>query len=391
MNLAGNIDNDEAKGTHRLTLSETSTTERNPGREQDSSSASTSSNSEAEQEGPPRKKQKGDSQVTVDHRIDALFNQVSFLTNLIMHQQYTPSTESLSNEIIEQPNDTSTVFLTNPSVNIPKSLDLGSCKTDCDDKKIIKLADEKRLQQLIKLQHFNAPTWQHIRYKKALTDMLAFPGFCNLKINDELCCLGRGKDFLASTEEIMAATTNALLQQRELLQSGLQSIIDWAHNNPTQLKSDNLFNKISEIFGNTSESYKLSEQTLQILCGKRAECIDIRRKRLISEIPDKSIQAALNNIPPSEEFLFDKTKLVSLIQSLGGPHFWLSPQALKIKEQTKNKYKEPIPSTTKYRPQTQKNNFRDTSKKQIKQSFKGKSDNCKTTKNYSFRNKEGKK
>ncbi|CAH2089772.1 unnamed protein product [Euphydryas editha] len=367
-------------------------------RKEDSSCSSNSSTSESEEEGPPRKKSKRDAQVTVDPRIDALYEQVSVLTNLIMHQQYALSTNTnvpaKSTDVIEHPKQSNGDFLTNPCTSTPKSLDLGICKTDFDEKKVLKPADEQRLNQLIKLQHFNSPTWQHIRYKKALTDMLAYPGFCNLKINDEICCLNKGKDFLASTEEIMAAITNALLYQRQLLQSGLQEIINWSHNNPTELTSDNLFKKISEMFGTMSPSYKLSEQTLQIVCGKRAECIETRRKRLINEISDKSIQAALVSIPPSEEFLFEKTQLISLVQSLGGPHYWLSPpQAVKNRDQVKRKYHEPTPSTSKLRSQGQdKNYFQNTYKKSnAKQTYKGKTDAHIQPRKPSFRNKDKKK
>ncbi|CAH0731537.1 unnamed protein product, partial [Brenthis ino] len=328
---------DEAIEANRPIVSNSPTIERERQEREDSSCSSSSSSSEPEKEEPPRKKSKRDAQVTVDLRIDALYEQVSFLTNLIMHQQCASSSNTnvtaKTTDVIEQPEQNNDDFLTNPCSITPKSLDLGFCKTDFDEKKVLKPADEQRLNQLIKLQHFNTSTWQHIRYKKALADMLAFPGFCNLKINEEICCLNKGKDFLASTEEIMAAITNALLYQRQLLQSGLQEIVNWSHNNPTELTSNNLFNKISEMFGNSSPSYKLSEQTLQIVCGKRAECIETRSKRLISEISDKSIQAALVNIPPSEEFLFEKTQLMSLVQSLGGPHYWLSPP-----QTSKNRY-----------------------------------------------------
>lgn len=390
---------DEAIEANRPIVSNSLTIERERQGKEDSSCSTSSSSCESEEEEPPRKKSKRDAQVTVDPRIDALYEQVSFLTNLIMHQQCASSSNTnvtaKTTDVIMQPEKNNDDFLTNPCTITPKSLDLGICKTDFDEKKVLKPADEQRLNQLIKLQHFNSSTWQHIRYKKALADMLAFPGFCNLKINDEICCLNKGKDFLASAEEIMAAITNALLYQRQLLQSGLQEIVNWSHNNPKELTSNNLFNKISEMFGNSSPSYKLSEQTLQIVCGKRAECIETRRKRLISEISDKRIQAALVNIPPSEEFLFEKTQLMSLVQSLGGPHYWLAPpQISKNRDQVKRKYHESIPSTSKSRPQGQeKNYFQNTYKKSnTKQTYwkRGKTDAYKQQGTPSFRSKNKK-
>ena len=62
---------------------------------------------------------------------------------------------------------------------------------------------------------------------------------------------------------------------------------------------------------------------LQVVCGKRAECIETRRERLLAEAPNKNVQGALRRIPPSSEYLFGKEYLVSLIQSLGGAQSWL--------------------------------------------------------------------
>lgn len=281
-------------------------------------------------------------------------------------------------------------FLVNPSTTKLKSLDLGTCKTDFDDKKHVKPANESRLKHLIDLQHFNSPAWRHVRYSKALSDMIAQPGFCNLKVNDELCCLNKGKDYLAPTEQVVAALTNALLYQKELLQTGLQEIVDWAHNNPTDLNTNNIFNKITETFGKSSLSHKLSEQTLQIVCGKRADCIEIRRQRLINEIPNKNIQAALSNIPPSEEFLFDRTKLTSLITSLGGPLQWLSQSQSKDKPNLKRKFKDTIPSNSQPNNIPKTKSYQEYFKKQTKKrDYKNK--NSDNKKQNSFRNNTNKK
>ncbi|KAJ8708091.1 hypothetical protein PYW08_010457 [Mythimna loreyi] len=79
MNLAPNDDVDTATEANRSIVSPSPTSERDPENVHSSSSASSSSDSEAEQDEPPRKKQKrgnGHSlQVTVDPRIDVLYNQ----------------------------------------------------------------------------------------------------------------------------------------------------------------------------------------------------------------------------------------------------------------------------------------------------------------------------
>lgn len=358
-----------------------------PMHEEDSSSPASSSTEEEEQGEPACKKRKMSSQVPSDPRVDALFDQVSALTNFIMYRQSVPPISA------QNPYDASdnsfNDFVINPSTITSKTLDLGTCKTEFDEKKFIKPADEKRLKQLIDLQQFNLPTWRHVHYNKALHDVIAQPGFCNLKLNDELCCLNKGKDFLASTELVMAGLTNALLHQREILQSGLQSIVNWAHRSPTELNPDNLFDKISETFGRASTSYKLSEQALQITCGKRAECIETRRHRLISDISNKNIQAALSNIPPSEEFLFDQAKLTSLIHSLGGSHLWLSQLQTykKDKINMKRKVGEPTPSTSKSHAHTKQYTQENYKKHSVKSNYKNKSSN----KHTSFRNNNTKK
>ncbi|KPJ20245.1 hypothetical protein RR48_03954 [Papilio machaon] len=339
MNSAPSEDGGEAiAGTSRA---DNSSPEKHTAEE---SSCESSSSGNVE-EGPPRKKQKKHQNASDDPRFAELFNQVSLLTNIIMHQQYA------SRENAASVSD----FLINPA-SIPESLNLGECRTNFEENRVRKPANAKRLQQLIKLQHFKSSTWPHIRYKKALIDMLAAPGFCNLKINNELYCLNKGRDFLAPTEEIMAAITNGMLHQRELLQSGLQEIIDWAHNNRDELRCENLFNKFTSTFGSDSSSYKLSEQLLQIICGKRAECIEMRRKRLIDGIQDKNIQAALHNIPPCEEFLFEKTELGAFIQSLGGPQFWLSSSRIQRNKENHYKTRE-APSTSSYKSNMQNNRY----------------------------------
>lgn len=357
---------------------------RAPPDETPASCSDSSSSSDDDAGEPLAKRKRQQSEVTVDPRIDALYDQVSLLTNIIMHQQY-----NSNNQVVEQPNSSNADFLTNPSASTAKKLELGPCKTDFDDKKFIKPADHKRLQQLIELQHFNTANWQHVRYNKALQDMIAQPGFCNLKINEELCCLNKGKDFLAPTELITAALTNAGLQQRELLQSGLQNIIDWAHKNPSELNPDSLFDRISETFGKSSPSYKLTEQSLQIMCGKRAECIESRRRRLLAEISDRNVQAALSSIPPSEEYLFDKSKLTALIHSLGGPHFWLSQSQnyQKDKPNLKRKAPEPTPSTSKYYSQHRQSSQNNNKKPTTKQNYPNKNNNS-ANKQQSFRNKK---
>lgn len=71
--------------------------------------------------------------------------------------------------------------------------------------------------------------------------MLAKPGSVELKINDKLCHLKRGKGFLASSERVMAGLTKGLLKHNEIMKRNLQDVINWVSNPFTDLTPSNLF------------------------------------------------------------------------------------------------------------------------------------------------------
>lgn len=80
------------------------------------------------------------------------------------------------------------------------------------------------------------------------------------------------------------------------------------------------------------------EQILQVLCGKRAECIEVRRESILSELSNRNLQVALRKVPPSVKHLFDCNSLTPLIQSLGGANMWLNtPRYLKGKREFRTK------------------------------------------------------
>lgn len=123
------------------------------------------------------------------------------------------------------------------------------------------------------------------------------------------------------------------MEQKELLKNNLQSIVDWAYADPTNFNPSSLFEKFSVLFGSDSSISKNLDQSLQIICGKRADLIENRRERILSEIPIKNVQAALRKIPPSINHLFAKNNLDPLIQSLGGTQSWLNVPSFLSKNQ----------------------------------------------------------
>lgn len=174
------------------------------------------------------------------------------------YQVATPSTSAGRTE-------SNNSFLVNPATNKP--LFLGEIQTKVDDKKVIRETPRERIESVSKLQRFSSDSWKEVKYSKALQAFLAAPGFVELKINNELCHLNRGKDFLAQTERVMAGLTNALLEQKDLLRSGLQKIINWANNSPTKVNPSNLFNKFVSLFG-THRTIKIWNRSYRC-CAER--------------------------------------------------------------------------------------------------------------------------
>ncbi|CAD6224469.1 GSCOCG00011776001-RA-CDS [Cotesia congregata] len=95
------------------------------------------------------------------------------------------------------------------------TLDLGKYKTEVNAKKKVVQADPTKLQTLSGLQRFDMDDWKEIRYGDTLKEFSASPGFTELKINEELCYLDKGKDYLQSTERVLAGLANAVLTQNE--------------------------------------------------------------------------------------------------------------------------------------------------------------------------------
>lgn len=292
--------------------------------------ADISSSSSGEEEGtaspPPNKRRKVSKPPSIsDPRVDNLISQVGQMTEyltrlpLLLQQQ--------QSQAVNTPSTSQSAYLKNPNTQPSHCLSLGKLEIDLDEKSILPQADKGRLEEICNLQQFNSPAWQGIRYKRALQSFLATPGFMGLKVNNEMCHFNSKKDYLASTEELLAGLSNAVLEHRQLLQCGLQSLIDWASANPDNVNANTLFEKISSTFGPGTSIYKNSETTMQVICGKRAECIEGRRDRILKEISNHNLKATLRQIPPSAENLFHREALLPVIQSLGGSSVWLNTPA----------------------------------------------------------------
>lgn len=270
----------------------------------------------------PEVKRNKQGMLDIEH-FNCLLNQMNVLTNLLKNNANSvPPTNS--NE--PSKSDSQESFLQRPAAIIENNLQLniGKVNTLLKDPKVPS-SDPSRVKRLEELQKFNNSNWKEVRYSEVLKTHSAHPGFIELGINDELRQFIKGKDYMAPTERSLAAISNALLSQHEHLKQQLQEFVNWAATPNTELTATSVYEKISELFNVKSKFHKTSEDIMQIVCGKRAECIESRRERILAEIPNKHLRDGLRKIPPSSEFLFDNSALQSYIQSTGGMDKWIRP------------------------------------------------------------------
>lgn len=121
----------------------------------------------------------------------------------------------------------------------------------------------------------------------------------------------------ASLERSFAALSHALLIQKEELQLGLQALVNWAADSSTTLNKKSLFDKVKTLFAPDSPYQKVSEDILQMVCGRRTEAVQFRRKSVLGEVKEEHVREGLNKIPPSTEHLFNKDSLTSFLSRVG--------------------------------------------------------------------------
>lgn len=107
------------------------------------------------------------------------------------------------------------------------------------------------------------------------------------------------------------------------MQDNLQGLVEWFDMNREASKEE-ILDVLKINFGLGSPLFNISQLLLLVVCGKRAECIQARRERILATIPNRNVQMALSKIPPSAEHLFGKGALSTLVQSLGGAQSWLN-------------------------------------------------------------------
>lgn len=325
---------------------------RSPSRE-DSGSSSSSSSSSSDQS--RRKRRKVNKTVSYEN-FEFLSQQVAFLTSMISNNiavsnsnkgdHVLPNRDLAvdSNDLnLRRPTDTET------QVN---QLNLSEPSTTVKDP-LYARANEVYLKKLIDLQRFKSDDWYAVRFADAQKKYLATPGFVELNVNDSLkrfeAAMLRDDPRSYLLERSFAGLTNAMLIQKDELQKTLQSLVDWAQESFSgQLLTPNtLFDKIRSLFSKASSYNKVTDDILQIVCGRRADFVTSRRDALLRQIPEQYHRDVLYKIPPNEEALFNDDLVQNYLQKIGGADKLFASQQT-IRPQTKdNFYQNQKPSTSK--------------------------------------------
>ncbi|CAH0713788.1 unnamed protein product, partial [Brenthis ino] len=177
------------------------------------------------------------------------------------------------------------------------------------------------LKMLSDVQRFGSTSWSDVRYAETQKLYNHTPGFTDLETNDEVKMFDNLRH-LAYADKAYAAITYCILKQKISLQEVIRNLISWAKNT-NSINVDNLGDKVDELFLK-GDLFKISSDLLQLVCGHRAESIEMRRETITSQVRDPLVRTSLNKIPPSTTHLFDSEAFSLAIEKSGGVRkvFW---------------------------------------------------------------------
>lgn len=179
---------------------------------------------------------------------------------------------------------------------------------------------ESFLKKLLEVQRLGSASWSEVRYADTQKTYNHTPGFIDLETNEEVKTYDTLRH-LAHADKAYAALTYCILKQKETLQEGIRNLLSWAKH--TDVNFDNLSGKVEELF-QKGDLQKVSSDLLQLVCGHRAESIEMRRETITSQVRDPLVKASLNRIPPSSTYIFESEPFTTALEKAGGVRkaFW---------------------------------------------------------------------
>lgn len=288
-----------------------------------SSSSSSSSTSDGKRKSRRHRKKKQKRLKRSSRKFEKLFKEMGELRKQISTNSNNPcDADSISiytEEEMYDHLDSSYEKNTSQDVDIDSQHLTFEIETKLKEPSVPKTSDSF-LQMLSDLQHFGSASWSEVRYADTQKVYNHTPGFIDLETNEEVKTYDTLRH-LAHSDRSYAAITYGILRQKEALQEAVAGLLSWAQG--TQLTPDSLRSKVDELFLKGGLC-KISSDVLQLVCGHRAETIEMRRESITSQVKDPLVKVALNKIPPTVTHLFDQEKLISVLEKAGGVRkaFW---------------------------------------------------------------------
>ncbi|KAH9635493.1 hypothetical protein HF086_015493 [Spodoptera exigua] len=183
-------------------------------------------------------------------------------------------------------------------------------------------APENYIKLLCDYQHLGKSDWNEIRYSETQKLYNYSPGYTDIEMNEEVKAFESPRH-LVHADKAFAALTMCVLKQRDALQGTLQELLQWARGNSVSLSYDTLLQKVSDLFS-TGDYSRCSSDLLQIICGHRAEILQMRRDCVTKQAKDPLMKASLKKIPPTCSNLSNAEKFTAAIEKSGGVRkcFW---------------------------------------------------------------------
>ncbi|KAL0893338.1 hypothetical protein ABMA27_014929 [Loxostege sticticalis] len=170
------------------------------------------------------------------------------------------------------------------------------------------------LATLNDIQHFESNDWCEVRYAETQKLYSHSPGFVELDINEEVKAYDSLRH-LAHSERAYAALTFCVLKQREIIQTSLRNLLQWGRD--SSFRCEDLEEKVNDFFLK-GDLPKVSSDLLQLVCGHRAETIQMRRDGITNYIRDPLVKAAVRKVPPDCQHIFKAESLAAVLEKAGG-------------------------------------------------------------------------
>lgn len=281
-----------------------------------SSSTSSSTTSSVERANWRHKdKSEIDSNLSV---LNQLCNQVQVLTNFMnnfMNNSEQPIATGLQTDVVSEVNNSrEPVASCEPLQN--EEFSFKSLHTTLKDPGVGK-TDQHHFDIIKSLQLFESDDCFNINFIDTQKTYLSKPGFTELETNDDLKPFDKNK-FLPSVERTLSALSKAVIVQRETLQDNVSVLLAW-FKSLESVSFEEFSAKVNELFVEEKKFTSVSNDMIQIICGKRASIINNRRVEILKSIPNSFTSDKFKKIPPSSDFLFEPNEFNKLLEREGGP------------------------------------------------------------------------